>query len=65
MKRKKRRRAEREAIDAKHARGEMTRGERRAARELAHLERKQANRAAAALADAGSPAGAQPAVVGA
>ena len=40
-------------------------GERPAARKLAHLERRQANRAVAALADAGSPTGAQPAVVGA
>ena len=63
-KRKRRQRAQREAVDAKHARGELTCSERRAARKAAHLERMQAKRAARAATGAASPAGGQPAAKG-
>ena len=63
-KRKRRQCAQREAVDAKHARGELTCSERRAARKAAHLERMQAKRAARAATGAASPAGGQPAAKG-
>ena len=63
-KRKRRQRAQREAVDAKHARGELTHSERRAARKVAHLERMQAKRAARASTDAASPGWGKPAAIG-